>query len=178
MPIPCLRRAAAVLAAGLLLAACEDKPLVERPNSYHSDVRSVFTAARGAGKILLDVQGAESVGSPEAVKAAALAAMQGRPGGLNPDYTLEAGAAGQAERYVRLIFNPPAGITGQAICRGEGAGENGGELTRIALGFCWNERPLATLRGSAPRLTGPEDRYFKELLEMAARDLYPATERD
>ncbi len=160
------------------LAACEDQPQVEVANTYHADVQSELTAARGAGRIFLDVQGAERLGDPSAVKQAAWQAMQGKPGGLNPDYTLERSQAGQTERYVRLLIDPPFGITGQGFCRGDIAGRNQDEQTRIALAFCLNQRTLSSLRGSAPKLSGPEDRYFKDLLEMAARDLYPAPDRD
>jgi len=42
------------------LVACDDQVMVEQPNSFHSDVRSVAVYARGEG----DIYGAESVGSP------------------------------------------------------------------------------------------------------------------
>lgn len=165
------------MAAWLGLAACEDQPQVEPAKSYSNDVRSVFTAARGAGAILLDVQGAESLGDADAVRAATLAAMQGKPGSLNPNYTLDPAAAGQQERFVRVIFNAPAAMTGGDICRSTGGGSRQDELTHLTIGFCWNGQAISAIRGSAPRLSGPSDRYFAELVTMAARDLYPARDR-
>ena len=160
------------------LSACDDQVQVEKANSVHTDVRAIATQARGAGDILLIVDGADSVGSPDAVAAAVRDAIQGRPGRVNPSYTLEPSVAGQDTSTVRIVLNGPKAITGPDICRGEGAGSNADDETRAALAFCQGERALSSIKGRAPKATGPDDPKFVELLQTAARDLFPAPDRD
>ena len=88
-------RHAVGLAAVAVLAACDDQVQVEKANNFHADVRAIATQARGAGDILLVVTGADSLGSPEPVKNAVRDAIQGRPGSVNPSYTLAVGGACQ-----------------------------------------------------------------------------------
>lgn len=171
-------RPAVGLVALVALAACEDQVSVETPNSFHTDVRAVATQARGAGDIFLMIGGAESIGSPEPVMNAVKAAMQGRPGVINPSYTLDETAAGQTGSTVRVVLNGPKAMTGPDICRGEGAGSNSDDETRVALAFCQEERALSSIKGRAPKVTGPDDPKFVELLQTAARELYPAPDRD
>ncbi len=172
-------RLAFVLACCMLLAACDDQVMVEQPNSFHTDVRSVAVQARGEGDIWLIVHGADSVGSPAAVENAVLAAMQGRPGGVNPRYTLDQGQAGQSTSTVHVVLNGPKAMTGPAICRGERAGSNQDlETTRAALAFCQGERALSSIKGRSPSATGPDDPKFRELLETTARLLFPKPEQD
>jgi len=121
---------------------------------------------------------ADSVGSPEPVKNAVRAAMQGRPGVVNPSYTLAADAAGQDLSTLHVVLNGPKAMTGPDICRGEGAGSNRDDETRVALAFCQEERALSSIKGRAPKATGPDDPKFVELLETAARELFPAPDRD
>jgi hypothetical protein len=169
---------AVAVSATLLLAACDEPVMVERPNSYHPDVQAIATQARGAGDLLLVVDGADSVGSPEAVRDAVRAALQGRPGRINPSYTLSEADAGQTQTTVRVVLNGPKAMTGPDICRGERAGSNSGNQTRAALAFCQGERALSSIKGWAPRVGGPDDPNFVELLQTAARDLFPAPDRD
>jgi hypothetical protein len=169
---------AVLVSAALLLAACDEQVMVERPTSYHTDVRAVATQARGAGDILLVVAGADSVGSPEPVRNAVLAAIQGRPGSINPSYTLNADSAGQTATTVHVVLNGPKAMTGPDICRGERAGSNSGNETRAALAFCQGERALSAIKGWAPKAGGPDDPQFVELLQTAARELFPAPDRD
>ncbi len=161
-----------------LLSACEDQVQVENPNSFHTDVQGVATQARGAGDILLVVDGADSVGSPANVEEAVRAAIQGRPGSINPSYTLMAEGAGQTLSTVRVVLNGPKAMTGPDICRGDGAGSNGDDETRAALAFCQGERALSSIKGRAPKVTGPDDPKFTELLQTTARNLFPAPDRD
>ena len=98
---------AIALFAIVLLAACEDQVHVESPNSYHSDVQAVATQVRGAGDILLVVDGADSVGSPASVEEAVRAAIQGRPGSVNPSYTVDPKRAGQTASTVQVVLNGP-----------------------------------------------------------------------
>ncbi|MGI9485132.1 MAG: hypothetical protein ACR2RF_04450 [Geminicoccaceae bacterium] len=166
------------LVALATLAACDDQVQVESPHSVHTDVRAVATQARGAGDILLVVDGADSIGSPEPVKNAVRNALQGRPGSVNPSYTLDAGAAGQDTSTVRVVLNGPKAMKSADICRGEGAGANRDDQTRVALAFCQGERALSSIKGRAPKATGPDDPKFIELLQTAARELFPAPDRD
>jgi hypothetical protein len=69
-------------------------------------------------------------------------------------------------------------MTGPDICRGEGAGSNSDDETRVALAFCQEERALSSIKGRAPKVTGPDDPKFVELLQTAARELFPAPDRD
>lgn len=174
----CVRPFLCLMALSFLVA-CDDQVSVEQPNSFHSDVRSVAVYARGEGDILLVVDGAESVGSPEPVQNAVMAAIQGRPGSVNPSYTLSQENAGQTTSIVRVVLNGPSAMTGPAICRGEEAGtsENGDE-TRAALAFCQGERALSSIKGRAPKASGPDDPKFTELLQTTARELFPAPDRD
>ncbi len=172
------RRPKLGLAALLILAGCDDQVQVESPNSVHTDVRAIATQARGAGDILLIVDGADTIGSPEPVKNAVRDAIQGRPGSVNPSYTLEAETAGQDTSMVRVVLNGPKAMTGLDICRGEGAGSNKDDQTRAALAFCQGERALSSIKGRAPKATGPDDPKFLELLQTAARELFPAPDRD
>jgi hypothetical protein len=165
-------------AALLALAACDDQVQVEKANSFHTDVRAVATQARGAGDILLVINGAESIGSPESVQNAVRDAMQGRPGSVNPSYTLDEAGAGQATSTVHVVLNGPKAMTGPDICRGEGAASNPDNETRVALAFCQDERALSSIKGKAPKATGPDDPKFVELLQTAARELFPAPDRD
>lgn len=166
------------LAFLLLLAGCDDLVQVESVHSVHSDVRAIATQARGAGDILLIVDGADSIGSPQSVQRAVRDALQGRPGSVNPSYTLEAEAAGQETSTVRVVLNGPKAMTGPDICRGEGAGANSDDQTRAALAFCQGERALSSIKGRAPKASGPDDPKFIELLQTAARELFPAPDRD
>lgn len=166
------------LAFVLVLTACDDQVMVEQPNSFHTDVRAVATQVRGAGDIFLVVDGAESVGSPEPVQNAVMAAIQGRPGSVNPSYTLSEADAGQTTSTVRVVLNGPKAMTGPDICRGEGAGSNEGDEIRVALAFCQGERALSSIKGRAPKASGPDDPKFVELLQTAARELFPAPDRD
>lgn len=166
------------LALLLVLAGCDDQVQVESVNSVHTDVRAIATQARGAGDILLIVDGADTVGSPEPVQNTVRNALQGRPGSVNPSYTLDAGAAGQDTSMVRVLLNGPKAITGADICRGEGAGANKDDQTRVALAFCQGERALSSIKGRAPKASGPDDPKFTELLQTAARELFPAPDRD
>jgi hypothetical protein len=166
------------LAALAVLAACDDQVQVERPNSFHTDVRAIAVQARGAGDIFLNIDGAETVGSPEAGRNAVRDAIQGRPGSVNPSYTLDQAAAGQTISTVRVVLNGPNAMTGPDICRGEGAGENSDDETRAALAFCQGERALSSIKGKAPKAIGPDDPKFVELLQTAARELFPAPDRD
>lgn len=167
-----------VIAALLALAACDDQVQVEKANSVHTDVRAIATQARGAGDILLVVDGADSIGSPEPVQNAVRDALQGRPGSVNPSYTLDETGAGQTTSTVRAVLNGPKAMTGPDICRGEGAGSNRDDETRLALAFCQGERALSSIKGKAPKATGPGDPKFVELLQTAGRELYPAPDRD
>ncbi len=106
------------------------------------------------------------------------AAVQGRPGSVNPSYTLDEAGAGQSASTVRVVLNGPRAMTGPAICRGEGAGSNGDDETRAALAFCQGERALSSIKGRAPKVSGPDDPKFVELLQTAARELFPAPDRD
>ena len=160
------------------LTACEDQVMVESPNSFHTDVRAVATQARGAGDILLVVDGADSIGSPDPVRNAVRDAIQGRPGSVNPSYTLSPDAAGQVLSSVRVVLNGPKAMTGPDICRGEGAGSNDDDETRVALAFCQDARALSTIKGRAPKATGPDDPKLVQLLQSAARELFPAPDRD
>ena len=162
----------------VFLAACEDQVSVETVNSFHTDVRAVATQARGAGDFLLVVDGAESIGSPEPVQNAVLGAIEGRPGAINPSYTLAADSAGQTTSTVRVVLNGPKAMTGPDICRGAGAASNGDDETRAALAFCQGERPLSSIKGRAPKVSGPDDPKFVELLQTAAKNLFPAPDRD
>jgi hypothetical protein len=171
------KRAGAAVAL-LLLAACEDQVAVEPPNSYHSDVQALLTQIRGAGACLLVVDGADSIGSPDAGAEAVRIAIQGRPGSLNPSYTLDPEAAGQSDTTVRAVLNGPQAITSADLCRGQGAGSNSDDETRVALAFCQGERPISSIKGRAPKVSGPDDPNFLELLQTAARDLFPAPDRD
>ncbi|MDH3663825.1 MAG: hypothetical protein OEU92_28060 [Alphaproteobacteria bacterium] len=45
------------LAGLLVVGACDDQVQVETANSFHTDVRAIATQARGAGDILLLVDG-------------------------------------------------------------------------------------------------------------------------
>ena len=134
--------------------------------------------ARGAGDILLVVHGADSVGSANAVEEAVRAGLQGRPGSVNPSYTLIEADAGQTGSIVHVVLNGPKAMTGPDICRGEGAGSNSDDETRAALAFCQGERALSSIKGRMPKTSGPDDPKFKELMETAARELFPAPERD
>lgn len=167
-------RSAGGVALLLALGACDDQVQVEKANSFATDVRAIVTQARGAGDILLIVDGADSVGSPEPVKNAVRDAIQGRPGSINPSYTLDEAGAGQTTSTVRIVLNGPKAMTGPDICRGEGAGSNRDDETRAALAFCQGERALSSIKGRAPKATGPDDPKFTELLQTAARDLFPA----
>jgi hypothetical protein len=166
------------LALLLVLAACDDQVQVEKVNSVHTDVRAIATQARGAGDILLVVDGADTIGSPEPVIKAVREAIQGRPGSVNPSYTLRADDSGQDTSTVRVVLNGPKAMTGPDICRGEGAGSNEDDETRIALAFCQSERALSSIKGKAPKAAGPDDPKFVELLQTAARELFPAPDRD
>lgn len=150
---------------------------METPRAVHTDVRAVATQARGAGDILLRIAGADSVGSPDPVMNAVRDAMQGRPGAVNPSYTLSPEAAGQDLSTVHVVLNGPKAMTGPDICRGEGAGTNADDETRAALAFCQGERALSSIKGRAPKVTGPDDPKFTELLETTARNLFPAPDR-
>lgn len=161
-----------------ILAACEDQVQVETPRAVHTDVRAVVTQARGSGDILLRIAGADSIGSPEPVMNAVRDAMQGRPGSVNPSYTLSAEAAGQDLSSVNVVLNGPKAMTGPDICRGKGAGTNRDDETRVALAFCQDERALSSIKGRAPKAAGPDDPKFVELLQTAARELFPAPDRD
>lgn len=171
-------KGAAILSAMLFLAACEDQVTVEQANSFHTDVRAVAVQARGAGDMLLVVHGADSIGSANAVEDAVQAALQGRPGAVNPSYTLTEADAGQTNSKVHVVLNGPKAMTGPDICRGEGAGSNSDDETRAALAFCQGERALSSIKGRAPAVSGSDDPKLKELLETAARNLFPAPERD
>lgn len=162
----------------VLLAGCDDQVMVDKAESYHTDVRAVLTQARGAGDILLVVDGADSVGSPAAVRQAVRAAMQGRPGSLNPSYTLDPAEAGQATSVVHVVLNGPKAMNGSDICRGEGAASSRDDETRAALAFCQGERALSLIMGRAPKVAGPDDPKFTELLQTVARELFPAADRD
>lgn len=162
----------------LLLAACDDQVQVEKVNSVHTDVRAIATQARGAGDIFLVVDGADTVGSPEPVMNAVREAIQGRPGSVNPSYTLDESGAGQTTSTVHVVLNGPTAMTGPDICRGEGAGSNRDDETRVALAFCQGERSLSSIKGKAPKATSPDDPKFVELLQTAARELFPAPDRD
>lgn len=166
------------LALLFVLAACDDQVQVESPHSVHTDVRAIATQARGAGDILLVIDGADSVGSPEPVRNAVRSALQGRPGSVNPSYTLDAEAAGQDMSTVRVVLNGPKAMKSADICRGEGAGSNQDDQTRVALAFCQGERALSSIKGRAPKAAGPDDPKFVELLQTAARELFPAPDRD
>lgn len=174
----CLKWPTLGLAALLALAACDDLVMVESPNSYHTNVRAVVTGARGAGDILLVVDGADSIGSPEPVRNAVRDALQGRPGRVNPSYTLLPEAAGQDLSTVRVVLNGPKAMTSGEICRGEGAGSNSDDETRAALAFCQGQRALSSIKGRAPKAIGPDDPNFVKLLQSAARQLFPAPDRD
>lgn len=165
-------------AFALLLSACDEQVMVEKANSFHTDVPSVATYARGAGDILLVVDGADSIGSPNAVKESVRNAIQGRPGRINPSYTLDEASAGQTTSTVRVVLNGPKAMTGPAICRGEQAGSNRDDETRAALAFCQGERALSSIKGRAPKVSGPNDPKFLELLQTAARELFPSPDRD
>ncbi len=167
-----------LLSITLLTAACDDQVMVEQANSFHSDVPGVATYARGAGDILLVVEGASSVGSPEAVRSAVQKAINGRPGVINPSYTLVESEAGQTESVVHVVLNGPKAMTGPDICRGKGAGSSQDNETRAALAFCQGERALSSIKGRAPKATSPDDPKFIELLQTAARSLFPAPDRD
>jgi len=171
-------KSAIALVAVALLAACEDQVHVESPNSFHTDVQAVATQARGEGDILLVVDGADSVGSPANVEEAVRAAIQGRPGSINPSYTLAADGAGQTTSTVRVVLNGPKAMTGPDICRGEGAASNSDDETRAALAFCQGERALSSIKGRAPKVSGPDDPKFTELLQSTSRNLFPAPDRD
>lgn len=173
-----MSKRAASLAALLVLAGCDDQVQVEKANSFHTDVRAIVTQARGAGDILLVVEGANSVGSADAVQRAVRDAIQGRPGSVNPSYALNVSDAGQTNSAVHVVLNGPKAMTGPDICRGEGAGSNQDDETRVALAFCQDERALSSIKGKAPKATGPDDPKFVELLQTAARELFPAPERD
>ena len=173
-----MTRSSLVLAAVLFVAACDDQVQVEKANSFHTNVRAVATQARGEGDILLVVEGAESVGSPDSVKNAVREAIQGRPGSVNPSYTLDETSAGQTTSTVHVVLNGPKVMTGPDICRGDGAGTNQDNETRVALAFCQGERALSSIKGKAPKATGPVDPKFVELLETTARELFPAPDRD
>ncbi|MEM8950923.1 MAG: hypothetical protein AAGA21_01890 [Pseudomonadota bacterium] len=173
-----MSRCYAALAALLVLAACEDQVQVESPHSVHTDVRAIATQARGAGDILLVVDGADSIGSPDSVQNAVREAIQGRPGSVNPSYTLDAAAAGQETSIVRVVLNGPKAMKTADICRGEGAGSNQDDETRAALAFCQGDRALSSIKGRAPKATGPDDPKFIELLQTTARELFPAPDRD
>ena len=160
------------------VAACEDQVQVETPRAVHTDVRAVVTQARGEGNILLRIAGADSIGSPDAVMNAVRNAMQGRPGAINPSYTLDPAGAGQDLSTVHVVLNGPKAMTGPDICRGEGAGSNSDDETRAAFAFCQGERALSSIKGRAPKVTGPDDPKFVELLQSAARNLFPAPDRD
>lgn len=162
----------------MLLAACDDQVMVEQPNSFHSDVQSVASQVRGAGDIWLVVSGADSIGSAASVENAVRAAIQGRPGAINPSYTLAESDAGQTDTTVHVVLNGPKAVTAPDICRGEGAGSNIDNETRVALAFCQGERALSSIKGQAPKVSGPDDPKFVELLQTAARNLFPAPERD
>jgi len=151
---------------------------VEKANSFHSNVRGVATQARGEGDILLIISGADSIGSPAPVSNAVREAIQGRPGRVNPSYTLDQTSAGQTTSTVHVVLNGPKAMTGPDICRGEGAGSNQDDQTRVALAFCQGERALSSIKGRSPKATGPDDPKFIELLQTAARDLFPAPERN
>ncbi|MGI9434063.1 MAG: hypothetical protein ACR2Q4_04410 [Geminicoccaceae bacterium] len=166
------------LSALCLLAACEDQVTIEKANSFHSDVRAVATQARGEGDILLLISGAESIGSPDAVLNTVQAAMEGRPGSVNPSYTLTEQLAGQTTSSVRVVLNGPKAMTGPDICRGDNAGSSSDDETRAALAFCQGERALSSIKGRASKVSGPDDPKFSELIQSAARELFPAPERE
>ncbi|MGI9418793.1 MAG: hypothetical protein ACR2RA_13240 [Geminicoccaceae bacterium] len=168
----------AALVALAALAACDDQVQIEKVHSVHTDVRAIATQARGAGDILWVVDGAGSIGSPEPVMNAVRDAIQGRPGSVNPSYTLAAEAAGQDISMVRVVLNGPKAMKSADICRGEGADSNQDNETRVALAFCQSERALSSIKGRAPKATGPDDPKFVELLQTAARELFPAPDRD
>ena len=134
--------------------------------------------ARGEGDLLLVVDGADSIGSAVSVANAVRAALDGRPGLVNPRYTLDPEAAGQTASTVRVVLNGPKAMTGPAICRGEQAGGNSDDETRAALAFCQGGRALSSVKGRAPKVTGPDDPKFVELMQTTARHLFPAPERD
>ncbi|MEM9440281.1 MAG: hypothetical protein AAGA73_07550 [Pseudomonadota bacterium] len=173
-----MSKRAAVIALLLAVGACDDQVQVENANSFHTDVRAIVTQARGAGDILLVIGGASTVGSPEAVQRAVRDAMQGRPGSINPRYSLNNADAGQTTSTVHVVLNGPKAITGPDICRGKGAGSNQDNETRVALAFCQSERALSSIKGKAPKATGPDDPKFVELLQTTARELFPAPDRD
>ncbi|MGI9504325.1 MAG: hypothetical protein ACR2RE_14855 [Geminicoccaceae bacterium] len=173
-----MMRSKLALAAVLFLVACDDQVQVEKANSFHTNVRAVATQARGEGDFLLVVEGADSVGSPDSVKNAVRDAIQGRPGSVNPSYTLDQISAGQTTSTVHVVLNGPNAMTGPDICRGEGAGTNQDNETRAALAFCQGERALSSIKGKAPKATGPADPKFIELLQTTSRDLFPAPDRD
>jgi len=162
----------------LALSACDDQVQVEKANSFHTDVRAVAVQSRGAGDILLVIEGADSVGSPDAVQNAVRDGLQGRPGSVNPSYTLDEAVAGQTTSTVHVVLNGPKAMTGPDICRGENAGVNQDDETRIALAFCQGERALSSIKGRAPKATGSDDPKFVELLQTTGRELYPAPDRD
>ncbi len=173
-----MSRARLALALLLAVAACDDQVQVERASSFHTDVRAIVTQARGAGDILLVVDGADSVGSPDRVRGAVRDAIQGRPGSVNPSYALDETGAGQTTSTVHVLLNGPKAITGPDICRGEEAATNRDDETRVALAFCQGERALSSIKGRAPKVIGPDDPKFTELLQTAARELFPAPDRD
>ena len=79
---------------------------------------------------------------------------------------------------VHAVLNGPKAMNGSDICRGEGAASNRADETRAALALCQGERALSMIKGRAPKVTGPDDPKFTELLQTAARELFPAPDRD
>lgn len=171
-----------LLIAALAVSACGSGPVV----LTHQETSPAYTTGQfayaAAGRDLrVVVVGNPFGGQPAAFERAVTDAMQGQHWGQRTHFTIEPGDSARDAYRVVLLFNPPDGVTGGALCgdrppRALPDGDPGGRVGVFGA-FCRSDKILTRVRGTVDGAAGPNDPLFRELVGQVTNALFPLRQR-
>lgn len=116
-------------------------------------------------------------GDQPAFERAVTDAMQGQHWGQRTHFTVDPGESARDIYHVVMLFNPPANLPGEKLCRDEPATLSPKAYTEGRLGvygaFCRSDKLLTRVRGTIKGAGGPDDRLFRDMVGQVTNALFP-----
>lgn len=171
-----LKRLLSIGAAALagLTAACEDGPATT-PGGWRSPATwSSMVYASSHGPLWLRIHGnpfGAAAGDDFSDQVAQ--AMTNQIISRSLALTTNRDQAPQPQLHVVLAFNPPDTLDSRQLCAGQvaTAADPRDKITVHAV-FCENDRLLASVQGWVAKVSGPDDKRFRQLLGQVTRELF------
>lgn len=162
---------AAALAA--LGSACEDGPATIAGTWRSPATWSSMVHATRSGPMLVEVHGRPFDDGAGDFPARVAEAMTDQVFGRRTAFTTRRDQAAEPGLRVVLAFNPPPGLHPDSLCEGNvPTAAAPRERVTVQATFCDHGRRLASAEGWVAKVTGPDDKRFRQLIGQLTRELF------